>query len=559
MATCDPRTLGFALRFAALPLLAAGGLSVSASASVTQTVVFVDNGIPTAQASLAGNWNQGEGELTGRGLAAIITGKVGVGAGDFHVSARFAVDAHPANRTGFILGDDSQFGLSTPGTPRVYVSGFLFGNLTTDLKQLSTYGPPGTEITLEFKRVGDRTTASINGEIVWDMPYESGRTVGPVAIRAGNTATMSLREFRFEGTPLSLDEWVNPYERDYPLLPDSVDVFVGGEGGYHTYRIPAIVRTHSGALLAFCEGRKNSASDFGDIDLLLKRSFDGGKTWGPTQLVYEQGGNSEIKIGNPTPVVDRNTGVVWLVLARDTERVLVGRSFNDGTSWTPLVDITSSVKLPTWTNFIVPGPGHGTQLPSGRLIFPAYHGNVGAPQSAYIIFTDDAGETWRIGQDVGIGSGEPTAAVLSDGRVMINTRSPRQDWRRTVATSSDWGFSWPNAARDPNLIEPTCQGSLLEALTPDGHHALLFSNPESVRRERMTVKVSTDDGKTWPGSLRVFEGSSAYSDLVAIDDDGRYGVLFERIGYGTITFSPFHINDVLPPPPVTVRDLWVIQ
>src|SRR5690606_26416083 len=259
-------------------------------------------------------------------------------------------------RTGFILGDDSQFGLSTPGTPRVYVSGFLSGNLTTDLKQLSTYGPPRTQITLAFKRVGDRTTASIDGASDWDMPYESGRTVGPVAIRAGNTATMRLREFRFEGTPLSLDEWVNPYERDYPLLPDSVDVFVGGEGGYHTYRIPAIVRTHSGALLAFCEGRKNSASDFGDIDLLLKRSFDGGKTWGPTQLVYEQGGNSEINIGNPTRVVDRSTGVVWLVLARDTERVLVGRSFNDGTSWTPLVDITSSVKLPTWTNFIVPGP-----------------------------------------------------------------------------------------------------------------------------------------------------------------------------------------------------------
>jgi sialidase-1 len=559
VATCFPRTLDSALRIVALPTLVAGGLPVFVSASTVDTVVLVDNGVPTAQAIIEGTWTQGEGELSGRGLAAIIEGKVGVGTGDFHVSARFTMSDHPANRAGFLLGEDSNVGLSTPSAARIYVSGFLFGNLTTELKTLSSYGPPGTEITLEFTRVGDHTVASINGDTVWAMPYESDRTVGPVAIRAGNTATMHLRDFRFVGSPLLLEEWVHPYDRDYSLLPNSVDVFIGGEGGYHTYRIPAIVRAHSGALLAFCEGRKNSASDYGDIDLLLRRSLDGGQTWTPTQVVYEEGGSQEIAIGNPAPLVDRNTGNVWLLFVRKTDRVFYGRSLNEGTTWSARTEITSSVKLPTWSNFIATGPGHATQLPSGRFVFPSYHGVVGAPQSAYIIFSDDAGQTWRIGQDVGLGSGEPSAAVLSDGRLMINTRSPRQDWRRTVGLSNDWGFSWSGVARDPNLIEPTCQGSLLEARTPDGNHALLFSNPESVRRERMTIKASTDDGQTWPGSLRVFEGSSAYSDLVALNDNGDYGVLYERIGYGTITFSPFHINDVLPPAIVAVRDQWMIQ
>jgi sialidase-1 len=259
-------------------------------------------------------------------------------------------------------------------------------------------------------------------------------------------------------------------------------------------------------------------------------------------------------------VVDRTTGTVWLLFARNNDRIFVGRSLNEGTTWGTRAEITSSVKLPTWGNFIATGPGHGTQLPSGRLVFPSYHsgGSTGG-SSAYVIFTDDGGTTWRIGQDMGLGSGEPMAAVLSDGRLMMNTRSPRRAWLRTVGVSDDWGFGWKDVARDESLIEPTCQASLLETRLPDGAHALLFSNPESHRRERMTVKLSTDDGATWPHSLRVYEGSSAYSDVVAVDDQGQHGILFERDGYAFITFSPFQIADMLPDAPAAEGDLWRAQ
>jgi sialidase-1 len=546
VATCSLKNRYSFCALLGVGALAVGFMPMSLRAADPQTVLLVDKGVPTAQALVEGTWTQGDGEIAGQGLASVIVGKQGVGAGDFLITTRVTVSEHPAVRAGLVIDEVADFGLSTPQASSVYVRGFLLGDMTTPLKPLSQFGEPGAELTLICQRVGDKLSLSINGDTVWEMTYESERPLGKIAVRAAIAGTLSVREFRYEGTPVSLDGWDVPYKREFPMLPGSVDVFVSGEGGYHTYRIPAIVRTLSGTLLAFCEGRKNSGSDAGDIDILLRRSFDGGKTWTPTQLVYEEGGTETITIGNPQPVVDRTTGTVWLLFARDNEKVFVGKSLNEGTTWGTRTEITSSVKLPTWGNFIATGPGHGTQMPSGRLIFPSYHsgGSTGG-SSAYVIFTDDGGTTWRIGQDMGLGSGEPMAAVLSDGRLMMNTRSPRRVWLRTVGVSDDWGFGWKDVARDEALIEPTCQGSLLEAKMGDGKHALLFSNPESHRRERLTVKASTDDGASWPHALRVYEGSSAYSDVVAVNDEGQYGVLFERDGYAFITFSPFHMTDVI--------------
>ena len=127
------------------------------------------------------------------------------------------------------------------------------------------------------------------------------------------------------------------------------DVFVAGQGGYHTYRIPALVRTTKDTLLAFCEGRKNNRRDHGDLDLVLRRSRDGGRTWSRQQVVYEEGGAAEVTIGNPAPVVDQDTGVIWLPFCRDNDRVLMTHSNDDGLTWTPPIDITDDVKEPDWT------------------------------------------------------------------------------------------------------------------------------------------------------------------------------------------------------------------
>ena len=140
-----------------------------------------------------------------------------------------------------------------------------------------------------------------------------------------------------------------------------VDVFQGGTEGYHTYRIPAIVLTNKNTLLAFCEGRKTGAGDHGDMDLMLRRSTDGGKTWQPMQLVYEEGGDAKITIGNPCPVVERTTGTIWLPFCRNNDRVFITHSTDDGETWAAPAEITGAVKKPDW-GWYATGPGHGIQL-----------------------------------------------------------------------------------------------------------------------------------------------------------------------------------------------------
>ncbi|MBM4029555.1 MAG: exo-alpha-sialidase, partial [Planctomycetes bacterium] len=163
-----------------------------------------------------------------------------------------------------------------------------------------------------------------------------------------------------------------------PSAPEGqMDVYVSGTAGYHTYRIPSLIVTKKGTILAFCEGRKNSRSDTGDIDLLMKRSADGGKTWSDAMLVWNDKGNT---CGNPCPVVDQGTGVIWLLMTwnrgddneaaikagtgKDTRRVFVSSSADDGATWTRPVDITASVKHKDW-RWYATGPGVGIQLQRG--------------------------------------------------------------------------------------------------------------------------------------------------------------------------------------------------
>src|SRR5262249_33493084 len=168
-------------------------------------------------------------------------------------------------------------------------------------------------------------------------------------------------------------------------IPDEQVLFKVGDGGYHTYRIPSLIVTNGGVLLAFCEGRKSGRGDTGDIDLVLKRSRDGGKTWDKTQVVWDDADNT---CGNPCPVVDRNTGTLWLLMTHnlrgDTEEKIVGgtskgsrtvwvtKSTDDGATWDRPVDITKDVKKPEWTWYAT-GPGVGIQLKSGPLLLPCDH------------------------------------------------------------------------------------------------------------------------------------------------------------------------------------------
>ncbi len=361
-----------------------------------------------------------------------------------------------------------------------------------------------------------------------------------------------------------------------PAAPDQKPLFMSGRDGYHTYRIPALLTTGKGTLLAFCEGRKDSRSDHGDIDLLLRRSTDGGETWSRQQVVWDDGGNT---CGNPCPVVDQETGTIWLLLthnpgdeglreilqpgARGTRTVWVTSSGDDGQTWAPPREITATTKKPDW-DWYATGPGVGIQLrhgpDKGRLVIPCDYSypapspedgvpSYGEPPPAFgshVIYSDDHGKSWHLGGNIQPHANECQVAELTDGRVLLNFRSYFGRNLRGRSWSSDGGMTWSEPQDDPQLTEPVCQASLLRYGWPDtgGRSRLLFSNPAATERVRMTVRLSYDEGESWPVSRLLHPGPSAYSSL-AVLPDGTVACLYERgdeSAYETITLARFSLD-----------------
>jgi sialidase-1 len=341
------------------------------------------------------------------------------------------------------------------------------------------------------------------------------------------------------------------------MAPEEQPVFVAGQNGYHTFRIPSLIVSKAGTLLAFCEGRKQGRGDAGDIDLVLRRSHDGGRTWGPLQVLWD---DKENTCGNPCPVVDRDTGTIFLLmthnLGTDTEAALVDgkskgsrtvwltKSADDGRTWTPPAEITKEVKRPDWTWYAT-GPGIGIQTKTGRLLIPCDN-KVAATKArqSHVIYSDDHGATWKLGGVVGPNCNECQVAELADGSLLLNMRSYQASNRRRIALSKDGGLSWSPPVDDPTLIEPACQASLIR-----GANCLLFANPASTKRERLTIRRSVDEGKTWDTGKVLWLGPAAYSCL-AVLADGTICCLHERgekHPYEAIVFSRFSSNWLTEP------------
>jgi len=323
-------------------------------------------------------------------------------------------------------------------------------------------------------------------------------------------------------------------------------IFKSGTEGYHTFRIPAIIATPNG-LLAFAEGRKNGSSDTGDIDLVMKQSTDNGNSWGPLKILWD---DKENVCGNPAPVVDQTTGTVHLLLtwnrgedheseiireeSKDTRRIFIMQSEDEGDSWSKPLEITASVKKKDWTWYAT-GPCHGIQITHGkhknRLVIPCDHIEASSKKYfSHIIYSDDHGKTWKLGgitpQDQ---VNECSVAELPDGHLMLNMRNyDRSKETRKISLSVDGGLSWGTIYADEALIEPICQGALLRYSFQDsGKSRLLFSNPaHKDRRENMTLRISFDEGKSWSRSLVLYPGPSAYSDLTVLPN-GSIGCLYE--------------------------------
>ncbi|MFN6374608.1 MAG: exo-alpha-sialidase [Chitinophagia bacterium] len=318
-----------------------------------------------------------------------------------------------------------------------------------------------------------------------------------------------------------------------------------GDNGYACFRIPALIKTSNGTLLAFAEGRKKHCGDAEDIDLVLRRSEDGGKSWSALMVVWDDDGNT---CGNPAPVMDEETGKIILLstwnqgsdhesqiiqeVSKDTRRIFVLTSSDDGFNWSKPREITADVKLPNWTWYAT-GPCNGIQIRNGkykgRLVIPCDHIEAGTKKYfSHAVYSDDGGENWKLGGTTPTDQvNECTIAELKNGVLLLNMRNYNQVRFRQTSTSSDGGMSWKKLIQDTSLPEPVCQASMIRLWNDRKKPVLVFSNPAShKKRENMTIRWSYDQGKSWRFSQLIHAGPAAYSNLVELTT-GKIGLLFE--------------------------------
>jgi len=347
-------------------------------------------------------------------------------------------------------------------------------------------------------------------------------------------------------------------------------LYKSGEEGYQCFRIPAIVATVQGTLLAFAEGRKYGCDDTGDIDLVVKRSVDGGKNWSDLSVVWHDEGNT---CGNPSPVVDYATGRLCLLstwnlgtdrepriidgTSQNTRKVFVLTSVDDGITWSTAREITKEVKKPEWTWYAT-GPGNGIQMHTGkfrgRLIVPCDHIEATTRRCySHTIHSDDGGRSWHLGGSTpSDGVNESTVAELADGTLLLNMRNHGSGRLRQTSTSTDGGETWSDLKRDTTLIEPVCQASLIRFNHNSRGPVLAFSNPASrSARIDMTVRISYDQGRSWALKQLIYPGPSAYSNLVLMPN-GNLACLFEagqESPYEGIVFKELSYEDFKPSKP----------
>ena len=360
-------------------------------------------------------------------------------------------------------------------------------------------------------------------------------------------------------------------------------LYRAGDYGYHECRIPCLISTKDGTLLAFNEARKNTGKDSDQIDIFLRRSVDGGKSFAEVQVVATKEGWVS---GNPAAVQDRDTGTIWLPFCRNQceepggqrgeylikagkapREVWITSSDDDGVTWAEPTEITKDVKLDNWSWYAT-GPGHSIQLSSGRLLVACDHcemvdrNHKTDPDFSHVIYSDDHGVSWHIGGISDSYSNESTAVESADGRICINCRNQffekgHDPYFRRVGWSSDGGLSFSPLVKDAGLSETVCEGSICRytlagdeaargvenrsdpgAAIVSDRNRVLFSNPGTGKqgdRRLMTVRMSYDECRSWPVSKVICATGSSYSDL-CIAPNGAICCLYEKGSKGGVSF-----------------------
>ncbi|GAA5497131.1 hypothetical protein Rhal01_03321 [Rubritalea halochordaticola] len=526
-----------------------------------ETLYLVKDGEITENAYKKGSsWKEEKASVTGKGPGQTLGMKLLTDGSEFTISATLVLKEVKHTAAGIIIGNDF-FGFDS-NRQTLFLEGSGFGGF----QQLDAKVVAGKPFTLTAESKDGKITFQIDGKTVAERPYTVA-DLSHVALRP-HRGQILVKEFLVTGT------FTKPAKLNH--------LFACGQEGYASYRIPALVTTKSGTLLAFCEGRKDHAGDHGNIDIVLKRSTDGGKTWTPLQIVFDYGKHVA---GNPCPIVEQDTGRIFLlsctsdhhegaIMAGKGRRgIFIQHSDDDGKTWTEPRDIASNIYPENW-RWYATGPCSGIQIREGkhakRLVAPANHSTFENGKSIYrahSLYSDDLGKTWQFGTSAADGSNESQIAEVAPDILYHNMRMQTHSQKvRGVRTSTDGGATWTEMKHDFNLPGPRCQGSVIRDYSKP--QRLIFSNPASrSARTDMTIRISDDGGKTWPYSKRIHPYSSAYSDL-SITKEGKVAILFEG-GYASyieegIIFNLYEMKDLMDTPQVEAAtpahkkhwDLW---
>ncbi len=371
------------------------------------------------------------------------------------------------------------------------------------------------------------------------------------------------------------------------VVPESKFVYrpaillrAAGQDQVNTFRIPGLVTTRKGTLLAVYDNRYLGSGDLqGDIDVGMSRSTDGGKNWEPMKVILDMGTYNNLPqnqngIGDPSILVDQATNTIWVaglwvsgipgqsawngskpgMKPGETGQFVLARSDDDGVTWSQPINITTQCKKPEW-NLFFQGPGKGIAMKDGTLIFPAQYKDAQSIPYSTIIYSKDHGQTWAVGTGAKSNTTESQVVQLMDGSLMLNMRDDRNKTEkgdqngRAICTTKDLGQSWTvHPSSNSALPESNCQASIISAtvlLNGAQREVLLFSNPnDKFQRSHMTIKASMDQGLTWPAGLQLELNSAdsfGYSCLTMVDDQ-TIGILYE--GTKELYFQKISISEM---------------
>lgn len=361
--------------------------------------------------------------------------------------------------------------------------------------------------------------------------------------------------------------------RQFAQEDQSQVLFSSGEHGYACFRIPALIALSPTRILAFAEGRKDNCADFGDVDIVMRSSEDGGQSWGSTMVVADYG---NLQAGNPTPIMDfldpeypqgrlflfYNTGTASEQETREGKgrrRAFYITSTDLGKTWTEPVDFSQQVHFDQFSTnpevdarSLAFAPGHGIQLEdgpaTGRLFIPANH-SIGPPQEefaeyrSYAMFSDNHGETWTVTPDVAVpASNEAMAASLGGDTLIMTIRMQDRNYQnKLIARSTNAGESWESTWIADDLTTPMCQSSVI-SVSDSQYEGLYHLGPAATdSRSRLTLWHSGDGGRSWATISEIWAGSAAYSDLAYLGG-GITGIIYERNDYSEIVFQQLQLT-----------------